>query len=51
MKVGLIGLGNMGLLMVENMIKVGYEFVIYNWIVVKVESFVKKGVKIVEIFV
>ncbi|MER2259597.1 MAG: NAD(P)-binding domain-containing protein, partial [Priestia megaterium] len=30
MKVGLIGLGNMGLPMAENMIKAGHELVIYN---------------------
>ncbi|WP_337134377.1 NAD(P)-dependent oxidoreductase [Priestia megaterium] len=48
MKVGLIGLGNMGLPMAENMIKAGHELVIYNRTASKAESLVKKGAKVVE---
>lgn len=45
MKVSFIGLGNMGLPMAQNLLKAGYELVIFNRTPEKVEPLMKQGAR------
>lgn len=45
MKVGFIGLGNMGSPMADNLLKAGHEVTVYNRTAAKAEALVKQGAK------
>ena len=45
MKIGFIGLGNMGLAMAMNLVKAGYDLTVYNRTSVKVNPLVKQGAR------
>ena len=47
MKVSFIGLGNMGLPMAQNLLKVGYDVVIFNRTPEKAEPLIKQGARYV----
>jgi 3-hydroxyisobutyrate dehydrogenase-like beta-hydroxyacid dehydrogenase len=48
MKISFIGLGNMGLPMAQNLLKAGYELVIFNRTPEKVEPLIKQGARYVQ---
>ncbi|OMF04357.1 6-phosphogluconate dehydrogenase, partial [Paenibacillus amylolyticus] len=48
MKISFIGLGNMGLPMAQNLLKEGYELVIFNRTPEKVEPLIKQGARYVQ---
>ncbi len=48
MKVGFIGLGNMGSAMAENLLRAGHELIVYNRTKSKADDLVKAGAKLAE---
>ena len=46
MKVGFIGLGNMGLPMAANLLKAGHELTVYNRTAQKANTLVKEGARL-----
>ncbi|WP_254847989.1 NAD(P)-dependent oxidoreductase, partial [Paenibacillus amylolyticus] len=48
MKVSFIGLGNMGLPMAQNLLKAGYDVVIFNRTPEKAEPLIKQGARYVQ---